>query len=198
MIESLIIRSLSDLDGDVKIEGIFNVSVLNILWHIVSSQRNDPNSPMVKDFMKKLNDLFRQGQQPVQWIPFIGPFRPLLESEKNVLNMKKMFRKQIKEHQTEWNDLEEPKDFIDVYLREIEREKKEKGEHYSTKTSDFHMEQLVTICLDFFGAGYETTSTTLTWAIMHMALNPGVQTKCQAEIDDVLKGTKSSTFLIYL
>ena len=179
------------MDDDVKIDCIFNVSVVNILWRIVSSNRNDPHSPKIKSFMKALNDLFRQGPQPVQSIPFIGPFRPLLEGEKNVLNMKKMFRQQIQEHQAEFNDSEEPKDFIDVYLREIESEKKEKGEHYSAKTSNFHIEQLVSICLDFFVAGSETTSTTLTWAIMHMALNPNVQTKCQAEIDAAVNGTKS-------
>ena len=42
------------------------------------------------------------------------------------------------------------------------------------------------MCLDFFQAGAETTSTTLLWAVMYMALNPDVQRKCQREICDSL------------
>ena len=58
------------------------------------------------------------------------------------------------------------------------------------ETSNFHVEQLVTICLDFFVAGSETTSTTLTWAVMYMVLYPIVQQKCQEEIDANLQGKK--------
>ena len=103
--------------------------------------------------------------------------------------MKDMFREEIKEREAELGDEETPKDFIDVYLQEIVKEKQRKGHMYSRKTSNFHMEQLVSTCLDFFLAGSETTGTTLTWAIMHMALNPEIQRKCQAEIDEVIKGT---------
>ena len=48
------------------------------------------------------------------------------------------------------------------------------------------MDQLVSICDDFFLAGAETTSTTLTWAILFMTLNPEVQEKCAKEIETVL------------
>ena len=174
LVDSLVSKSRRGVNGDVKIDGIFNFHVINILWRIIASKRNDPDSPMMKEFIEKLNEFFRTGPQPIQSIDFIGPFRPLLESEKNVLNLKKMFRQQIREHQEELDEMEEPKDLMDIYLREIERERKEKGESYSPKTSNFHIEQLVSICLDFFVAGSETTSTTLTWAIMHMALNPEV------------------------
>ena len=42
------------------------------------------------------------------------------------------------------------------------------------------------MCVDFFQAGAETSSTTLSWAVMFMALNPEVQRKCFVEIKDVL------------
>ena len=42
------------------------------------------------------------------------------------------------------------------------------------------------MCLDFFQAGAETSSTTLLWAVMFMVLNPEVQEKCFQEIHNVL------------
>ncbi|QQP48826.1 Cytochrome P450_ family 2 subfamily j_ polypeptide 6, partial [Caligus rogercresseyi] len=44
-------------------------------------------------------------------------------------------------------DESNPRDFIDVYLNEV----KKAGDN----PSYFHIEQLVTICLDFFQAGAE-------------------------------------------
>merc|ERR1712141_220767 len=101
--------------------------------------------------------------------------------------MKEMFKQRIKEHQLEFNESDEPRDFIDVFLRQIELEKSEKGRGYNMDTSNFHIEQLTTTLLDFFAAGSETTSTTLMWAIMFMALYPKVQDKCQTEIDEKLQ-----------
>ncbi|KAK2496568.1 hypothetical protein MC885_000510 [Smutsia gigantea] len=53
-------------------------------------------------------------------------------------------------------------------------------------TSSFHEENLIYTTLDLFFAGTETTSTTLRWGLLYLALNPGLQEKVQAEIDRVL------------
>lgn len=54
------------------------------------------------------------------------------------------------------------------------------------------MDLLVSIA-DLFGAGSETTSSTLRWVVLYMALHPDVQAKVQAEIDGVVaKGTLPS------
>jgi len=42
------------------------------------------------------------------------------------------------------------------------------------------------VCLDLFTAGSETTANTLDYAILYMVLNPEVQKKVQAEIDQVI------------
>ncbi|GAB1288645.1 Cytochrome P450, family 2, subfamily j, polypeptide 13 [Apodemus speciosus] len=53
-------------------------------------------------------------------------------------------------------------------------------------TTSFNEENLICSTLDLFLAGTETTSTTLRWALLYMALNPEVQQKVQAEIDRVI------------
>lgn len=47
-------------------------------------------------------------------------------------------------------------------------------------------EQLLAICLDFFQAGTETTSNTLSFALMYMIHNRHVCEKTQAELDAVI------------
>ena len=67
------------------------------------------------------------------------------ERQEITAQLKSMIRNLINEHLTDV-DFEHPRDFIDVYLKEIHQ------------TGDsFDIEQLVVVCLDFFEAGSETT-----------------------------------------
>ena len=56
------------------------------------------------------------------------------------------------------------------------------------KDPDFNEEALMVTAMDLFGAGSETTATTLSWALLYMILYPDVQQKVHDEIDKVLEG----------
>uniref|UniRef100_A0A8C6G7A1 Cytochrome P450, family 2, subfamily j, polypeptide 13 n=1 Tax=Mus spicilegus TaxID=10103 RepID=A0A8C6G7A1_MUSSI len=63
--------------------------------------------------------------------------------------------------------------------------------HYPGKTTtSFNEENLICSTLDLFLAGTETTSSTLRWALLYMALYPEVQENVQAEIDRVIGQAK--------
>ncbi|XP_022095754.1 cytochrome P450 2J6-like isoform X2 [Acanthaster planci] len=107
-------------------------------------------------------------------------------------------------------DPKNPRDFIDVFLNEIETNEKAMSngtiqENGSTSTSGFvakksippnglprthhpHLsdKRIVGTIGNLFAAGMETTATTLLWALLYMAAYPKIQERVQAEIDAVV------------
>ncbi|XP_030849391.1 cytochrome P450 2J6 isoform X2 [Strongylocentrotus purpuratus] len=71
-----------------------------------------------------------------------------------------------------------PKDFIDQYLIKL---KEMKGTE-----SSFSHNSLKAVISDLFFAGMETTTTTLKWCILYMMAYPEVQSRVQAEMDQVV------------
>ena len=191
LIEDLISRSGT---GDVLIDDIFNFPIVNILWRIVASKRYDPDLPESKRMMKDVGIVFHEGISMINFFihsPVLRSFITL-KKERAELGLKRLFRQQIIEHEIELqqNESHEARDFIDVYLKEIERQHVKTEYYFHGKYQNFNIEQLVTICLDFFQAGSETSSTTLSWAIMLLTLYPDVQEKCREEINLILGGNK--------
>lgn len=53
--------------------------------------------------------------------------------------------------------------------------------------------QLLSVISDLYGAGIETTTTTLRWAMVYLLYNPTVQRRCQDEADTVLGAERLAT-----
>uniref|UniRef100_A0A7M4F0B6 Cytochrome P450 2J6-like n=1 Tax=Crocodylus porosus TaxID=8502 RepID=A0A7M4F0B6_CROPO len=96
-----------------------------------------------------------------------GPHKKAFSSYE-VLNC--FAREEIRKH-LERGTPDEPEDFIDFYLAEIE------------KVSDYNLAHSV---IDLFLGGSETTSTTLHWGLLYMVAYPDIQEKVQQELDAVL------------
>ncbi|XP_008945382.1 PREDICTED: cytochrome P450 2J2-like, partial [Merops nubicus] len=110
--------------------------------------------------------------------PFIMKFLPGSHQTifKNGRWLRSFVKEKIDKHKEDWNP-SESRDFIDSYLQEIAKD---------TSDSSFQEENLVACVLDLLFAGTETTSTTLRWALLYMALHPEIQARVQAEIDAVI------------
>ncbi|TKR59699.1 hypothetical protein L596_029335 [Steinernema carpocapsae] len=79
----------------------------------------------------------------------------------------------------------QPNDYIDAYLSEMERRKKQ-GEPMGSFT-----EECLTInLLDLWIAGMETTILTLCWALIYILNNPDVQEKARKEILEATGGNR--------
>ncbi|XP_042748658.1 cytochrome P450 2J2-like, partial [Lagopus leucura] len=93
--------------------------------------------------------------------------------------MKGFVKEKISKHKEDLNP-SESRDFIDSYLQEMAK----------PNGSDFCEDNLVACTLDLFFAGTETTSTTIRWALLFMAIYPEIQARVQAEIDAVIGQTR--------
>uniref|UniRef100_A0A8C4VAK1 Cytochrome P450 n=1 Tax=Falco tinnunculus TaxID=100819 RepID=A0A8C4VAK1_FALTI len=87
-------------------------------------------------------------------------------------------RQEIKSHR-ERGIRDEPQDFIDFYLDQIEKTK-------NITSSTFEEDHMVQSGFDLFLGGSETTATTLRWALLFMVVYPDIQEKIQKELDAVL------------
>ncbi|XP_046754435.1 cytochrome P450 2AB5 isoform X2 [Gallus gallus] len=87
-------------------------------------------------------------------------------------------RMEVRRH-VERGTPDEPQDFIDFYLAEIEKSKDEDKPKYDE-------DNLVHVINDLFLGGSETSSTTLYWGLLYMVVYPDIQEKVQKELDTVL------------
>ncbi|KAM9358238.1 cytochrome P450 2J2-like [Symphorus nematophorus] len=109
----------------------------------------------------------------LQYLP--GPHQTVTGNYKEIMTF---LKKEVEKHKEEWNP-DDPRDFIDVYLAEMEKKKQDPA-------AGFSIECLLVCTLDLIEAGTETTSTTLRWALVYMLHYPQIQEKVQAEIDRVI------------
>lgn len=101
-----------------------------------------------------------------------GPHKTIHGNYSEIL---KFLADEIEKHKEDWNP-DNPRDFIDVYLAEIEKKKDD-------PQAGFNLEVLLVCTLDLMEAGTESVATTLRWGLLYMLHYPDIQKKVQAEID---------------
>ncbi|XP_055353890.1 cytochrome P450 2J2-like [Paramacrobiotus metropolitanus] len=110
-------------------------------------------------------------------IPFSGWQEAFVALTTNMRQEVAFFRELIQDHKAHLEG--ELRDYIHAYLIEMDKQK-------TNPLSTFTEDQLEMAMLNLFGAGTETTSTTMTWAIIYLLENPDIYKKLQAEVDEVL------------
>eukprot|EP00092_Neocalanus_flemingeri_P034518 GFUD01037533.1.p1 GENE.GFUD01037533.1~~GFUD01037533.1.p1 ORF type:complete len:516 (+),score=112.45 GFUD01037533.1:99-1550(+) len=172
--------------GDNLIGTDFNVPIINILWQMVADSRFTPQDPEGMKMVENVTNIFITGIKfnhiPLFINQMFSTWTGYLEKIHAHENIRDYLMKIVEKHEVDL-DLENPKDFIDVYL--IEMKKQSGGQEYNK-------EELAGCLYDFFVAGTETSSTTLKWIVLYLSLHQEVQDRCRNEIISVLGGTKAS------
>ena len=173
----------------VDFVGKFNLPILNALWRVTVGENFEYDDLFLVDIVKRMGEwIQRLGRTEVLILysfPWIAKFWPSFlgrnEDIKINRDLKNMMLKSIENHK-KTIDTNEPRDYIDKYLIEIENTKDPNSSFFGANG----IENLAANLLDLFLAGSETTSTTLTWAVLYMVRYPEVQLKVQQELDSVI------------
>ncbi|XP_071421568.1 cytochrome P450 2J2-like [Pithys albifrons albifrons] len=157
-------------------------AVSNVICSLIFGNRFDYHDEDFRNLLKLMYETFRLNgtitAQLYNSFPSIMKFLPGAHQTifKNWKLLQNYMKEQIKKHKEDWNP-SESRDYIDSYLQEIVKDK---------DSDTFQEEHLIACTLDLFFAGTETTSSTLRWALLFMALHPEIQARVQAEIDAVI------------
>ncbi|XP_052522246.1 cytochrome P450 2J2-like [Tympanuchus pallidicinctus] len=161
-----------------------NSAVSNIICSITFGNRFDYHDSNFQELLHLLAEtllligsfwgqLYNAFPLIMRWLP--GPFRKIF---RHWQKLQRFVRGVIAKHK-ENLDQSDLGDYIDCYLKEIEKFKDDTNSY-------FHEENLLCSTLDLFLTGTETTATAIRWALLYMAVYPHIQEKVQLEIDAVI------------
>ena len=120
------------------------------------------------------------------WVRHLFPEATGWNSQKKITkDVQDLVKDLVQEHKESY-DSNDMRDFMDVYLQEIDQQQN------PSSPTDFNENALLVTAMDLFSAGSETTATTLSWAVLYMILHPKIQEKIHKEIDEVLDGKEPS------
>ena len=167
----------------VEIGFDINVSVVNIIWSIISGEKKSHDDPRIREFLIAINKGVELASTSgiLLFMPFLAKILP--ERVFGIDQMRKWMKasydylQEVVDDHKKNKPSEDPRDFIEAFLAEMAKD----NVHPS-----FNEFQLLVLCSELFGAGGEPTSVTLKWAIRYLAMNPEIMRKAQEEIDSVL------------
>ncbi|XP_050000646.1 cytochrome P450 2C27 isoform X17 [Alexandromys fortis] len=168
---------------------ILSCAPCNVICSTVFQNRFDYKDQNFLNLMEKVNENVKIMSSP--WMQVCNNFPSLIDYcpgnhhkvVKNSEYIRSYLLEKIKEHQESLNAAN-PRDFIDYYLIKLKQES-------HNEQSEFTLENLAVTVFDLFGAGTETTSTTLRYALLLLLKHPDVTAKVQEEIDRVVGRNRS-------
>nr|XP_056705960.1 cytochrome P450 2J2-like [Euleptes europaea] len=129
----------------------------------------------VGSFFHLMYEMFPWLMKHITW-----PYKKAFASVDVVLSH---VRKETEEHRAH-QALQEPRDFIDYYLLQMEKSKNDPTSTYD----DGNMFQCIS---DIFTGGTETTATALQWLVLLMVIHQDIQEKVQKEIEEAFGSSQS-------
>ncbi|XP_035997292.1 cytochrome P450 2J6 [Fundulus heteroclitus] len=163
--------------------GLFNNAVSNIICQLVMGKRYDYADHRFQMMLKNMSEviwlegsiwgeLYQAFPSVMKYLP--GPHNRIFTIYNSI---QQFLYEEIEKHRKDL-DRDNPRDYIDTFLIEMENQKE--------SNLGFTECNLAFCSLDLFLAGTETTATTMLWALIFLINNPHVQEKVHAEIDTVI------------
>ena len=142
------------LDQPLSVYLIYNLSVVNALWTLISGSRFSLTDPKLIHLVTKMDQLVKESGNATLLNVFpslrhVAPDFVGWTKSKNIMeSVVKVISDVIDEHKINYEKSENPQDFIDAYMNKIEE---------SSPSSSFHQtlgfQNLRSVILDLFFAG---------------------------------------------
>ncbi|XP_035663412.1 cytochrome P450 2J6-like [Branchiostoma floridae] len=158
------------------------VAVANVICSMTFGKRYDYEDEKFREVSQASATVLAEigAGQLISIFPFLrfvpGVNRACLNVSEHLPKIHKFVKEEIDRHRGNL-DRENPRDFLDFCLLELEQRGKVDG---LTKENVLYMAQ------DLFMAGTETSANTLRWSLLYLTLNPDIQKKAQEELDAVV------------
>nr|XP_020836337.1 cytochrome P450 2C42-like [Phascolarctos cinereus] len=168
---------------------ILGCAPCNVICSIIFQKCFEYKDQKFLYLMKLLNENVKIVSSP--WMKVCNSFPSLVcylpgshhKVVKNIHLIHEFILEEVKEHQRSL-DPSNPRDFIDCFLMKMEQEKQQ-------PQSEFNIDNLARTVRDLFGAGTETTSTTLRYGLLLLLKYPEIEGKLHEEIDRVIGRDRS-------
>ncbi|KAI8493798.1 cytochrome P450 2 sub U member 1 [Branchiostoma belcheri] len=166
----------------VDVSNDVSVSVANVICGMTFGKCYDYEDKTLRELLDAISKVVAEikSGQIISVFPFLrfvpGINGTCKEVMKQNSKIQRLLWDEIARHR-ENLDRENPRDFIDFCLLELERQ-----ESLYSMTE----ENVMYLANDLFFTGTETTTTTLLWGLLYMTLNPDIQTKVQEELDTIV------------
>lgn len=174
----------------------FNLPVLGALWHLMTSEKLKHDDPRLLEVGRKFEQLTSGPGlliQLAQFLPGVGKvleYFDIMDLGGIVKDCFKLADDISNSHEESYQE-DSTRDFTDVYIKK--RLENDGNGDSSFHGSDGKINQR-NLLVDLIIAGSETTSATLSWAILLMARHPDIQKKVQAELDAVTGGSRKPSW----
>ncbi|XP_042313997.1 cytochrome P450 2G1-like isoform X1 [Sceloporus undulatus] len=159
-------------------------TVSNVISSVVFGSRFDYEDRTFLSLLHMINESFIEMSTPwAQLYDMYSCIMQYLPGRHNriyhlIEELKDFIAEKVKVNQATL-DPNNPRDFIDCFLIQMEKEK-------GNPSSEFNMKNLVLTTLNLFFAGTETVSSTLRYGFLFLLKHPEVEEKVHQEIDHVI------------
>ncbi|XP_011299259.1 probable cytochrome P450 303a1 isoform X1 [Fopius arisanus] len=172
-------REVERLQKPLRLQEIFDVTVLNTLWMMIAGYRFTYDDSRLNHILSVVHEAFRSSDtlggilSHLPFLRFVIPnysgYNRLMETHDKLWGF---IRNEIDEHLKTMRRDQPPKDFIEAFLLE--------------SGNSYDREELIVLCLDLFMAGSKTTTDSLT-AIFALALHhPEWIKSLQNDLQDIV------------
>lgn len=166
----------------INIKSTLDASVSNVICSILFGRRFDYEDAKFKELVISLEKMFASTNpsSPVFIFPTLHhlPMSSFGQMEKSFKEIDEFTKEMIQEHRRKFDE-NNINDFIDSFLME----KKRRG---TEGNSTFTDEQLTIVIREIFGAGTETTSNTILWALLALIHYPKWQETLRENIETAI------------